>query len=720
MSKQPVIRIHPAIGFARVGNSGDFYLAPETPAGMPQDGSALTGGLPIKPGTEDTPISDADLRDSQGALKRQAQRFRLYHYLEPDKTDQYPYSGSVSEITIGSKVGNKTVVDIVWTVHLANKKANCWQLVEDVKPGFISSLAPYDKNYDNGKLPPMRNPDFAGTDDPSDRQRLSALVIDAGPRTVRGAKSVRVPFDASSTPSAYIEGEGVQKLPDYPTSYPQDHFKKLNSPSGTPVSHLGAMQTDQRGRLLVIGGQGTASGWYADENRDQSADDKPLPLGADVNNDGWFDDTADGPVNATLFFDDGTTQSLANTAWAVSTDPAYAPQIRNIVTLWDEAYDTWLHNFGLDKNLYQGEADPKDDSGYNKDYKPSFAEDIFPMFRSAHLQMFTTGLNDVGLGAHARLDNLSAQDDPKKYLNIKSFIRNPYPDQDEFQESAPKMPLSLGDTGAAFLTLSKTQYFFLNQWYDKHYTDKPTTELTAGERLDRDALSNCLGGRFSPGIDMTFIIRDPVLYDGDWHQPHNGPFRLNKAKLDYRKANPKEPFLSVGYTPERSGTRVEPGDICKFMAIPWHTDYNSCATHLPSPNPGGPIKRRDQVSDGRNTTLFWSWPAQRPVSVYTYEDLKANDGTLPEQRYSVRGDGTRGEPGTDGAPFAAENVGRFQVREDIVKHWQDIGTVLQGPAIEGYTFDQNYYLEAASRMSRVSDRVEPWPNQVTDKTHPVD
>ena len=30
----PVQRIHPAIGFARVGTSDEYYLAPETSAGL--------------------------------------------------------------------------------------------------------------------------------------------------------------------------------------------------------------------------------------------------------------------------------------------------------------------------------------------------------------------------------------------------------------------------------------------------------------------------------------------------------------------------------------------------------------------------------------------------------------------------------------------------------------------------------------------------------------
>ena len=55
----------------------------------------------------------------------------------------------------------------------------------------------------------------------------------------------------------------------------------------------------------------------------------------------------------------------------------------------------------------------------------------------------------------------------------------------------------------------------------------------------------------------------------------------------------------------RAGTGVnlvEPGDMTKFMSVPWHTDYNSCATHPTSP------------TIPHNTTLYWSWPAQRPCS----------------------------------------------------------------------------------------------------------
>ena len=126
-----VLRVHPAIGIARVGNSDEYYLAPETVAGLPVDGSeSVTGGLPIKAGTESETIMAAGLRDKYGRMTRQAARFRVFTYaVGAGRT--YP-SGVGDEVRIGSVVGGKTVTDVVWTVHLANKKANSYVLNDDL------------------------------------------------------------------------------------------------------------------------------------------------------------------------------------------------------------------------------------------------------------------------------------------------------------------------------------------------------------------------------------------------------------------------------------------------------------------------------------------------------------------------------------------------------------------------------------------------------------
>src|SRR5271157_2575004 len=74
-------KIHPSIGIARLGNSDtEFYIAPETPAGLPQacDG---TGNQLYQPDGVG-PIHVTQFKDAQGRIKRQAARFQVFVYDE--------------------------------------------------------------------------------------------------------------------------------------------------------------------------------------------------------------------------------------------------------------------------------------------------------------------------------------------------------------------------------------------------------------------------------------------------------------------------------------------------------------------------------------------------------------------------------------------------------------------------------------------------------------
>ncbi len=651
-----IFRIHPSIGFARVGDSDDYLLAPETIAGLPQPGQATTGGLPIRPGTEGETITSADLRDQAGALKRQAARFRIY--ADPDGEGTYPHGGG-EELRIGSEIGGKVVADIIWQVHLANKKANTYLLE-------FNGQSPLIDNYAHGKTPPLRNPQEG--DDPNNAARIRRMTIDAGPRVVRGERAAPVHFD-KVTPPSYLGADGaVTALDTYPKSFPDDTFHRLYTPRGA-IDTLGHIETDDRGRLIVVGGFGRAVSWT-------QPDGAPYPLAHDVDNDGWFDDTADGPVSARIVFDDGSHVDAVG-AWVIATDPAYAPQTLNVVSLWDDIYDTFVRKLRLRPELF--------DRRFDKDYVAGFSDDIQPIFIAASLQQWNTNLPNGAIAAHQAVGRISAADDPDETIMAGlAYMRDPNV-EGEGEVGVPLMPLSLGDSGQPFLSVSKTQYFLLQQWDAGKFDKGPSKPLGPGEALDRASLQNCLGGRFSPGIDMTFVCRQPDLWVADWRGP-SGPFRIGAKRLDYAKAQASQPLLTGGYVPMHSAPgQVEPGDVTKFMALPWHTDYNSCATHTTSPNPT------------RSSTLFWSWPAQRPVAVYRAADVV--DGKLGGQRYSVRGAGT-----TSPDPAAQ---GRYQERIDFVRHWPRIGVIVQGTAIEGGDYDPAYYLEVESRLD--VPEVEPWP-----------
>src|SRR5215216_6611503 len=100
-SSKPIVRcaIHPAIGVARVGNApaDEYYLAPELPGQAADPGP---GGY----------------KNAKGEVRKEAARFRIYGYDEDGNV--------VREITADADDGdNAGGAEIVWEVHLANRKA---------------------------------------------------------------------------------------------------------------------------------------------------------------------------------------------------------------------------------------------------------------------------------------------------------------------------------------------------------------------------------------------------------------------------------------------------------------------------------------------------------------------------------------------------------------------------------------------------------------------
>jgi hypothetical protein len=110
-------KIHPGIGIARLGNSDtQFYLAPETPAGLPMEcdgnGNQRFGPDGI------APVLVTTFRDAHGRIKRQAARFQVFVYDEASPKGR--------PLKIGDKVeggGNHgTLTDIRWQVYSPTRR----------------------------------------------------------------------------------------------------------------------------------------------------------------------------------------------------------------------------------------------------------------------------------------------------------------------------------------------------------------------------------------------------------------------------------------------------------------------------------------------------------------------------------------------------------------------------------------------------------------------
>lgn len=590
-------KIYPPIGVARVGNAPEkFYIGPE-----------VYRGLPTNP--DGSPFTEADFRDEQLRLCRQAALFHIYRDGE----------NGPEEVTLATP----GVKSITWTAHIANKKASWY------------TFATNEGQFGYAPNHPLRN---AQADD-----RLK-LIIDAGPRQISGACAAPAPFDEATVPPDYVGA-------NFPPSvlYPTEEF----------ITYLGELQTDGEGRLLVLGGYGISGS--ADPN---------ATIQQYANNDGWWDDTADGPVAAVVELDTGETITV-DAGWVIVAPPSYAPQIANLVTLWDTIFDTAVRNSGYAPEIFANSVWNLGPDGY----RPNFTTEIQPLLERATLYPWVAAIPpkphsfDMGrLGAVPE----PGQPDENQGLRqwILSFLRAPNEENDIISaRGATMMPYLAGDNclipdtlTSKYLRLTDTQYFFLSQWANGWFVNEPDA-TPAPLALTRGVLENCVGGAFSPGIEMTWISRNSAIYHTD------DPFRINANLV------PQGP-LGLGFQPQA----MEPGDICRYMAVPWQADFNECSS---------------QPLDGR---VIWWWPAQRPEFIY-----------LPPP---VQPEALRGLPTPDermkkqqvpwiGTGFDQKRADFIQFAEDIemVKYWHGLGFVMEK---EVYFDGQNetWFVEVARALPR--------------------
>ncbi|MGD8174890.1 LodA/GoxA family CTQ-dependent oxidase [Marinimicrobium sp. ARAG 43.8] len=157
---------------------------------------------------------------------------------------------------MGDRLDGKVIKDIIWQVHLANKKANNYRITS--ANGEEEGVAA----YENNQTPPLRNPDIPGGADATNR--LRELIIDAGPRALSVAAGQYGPVEfTASTPASYVSDSGrIETVSDYPFSFPDDHFTMYN-PRGA-IDSLGEMRIEKgTGRLLIIGGYGKSQRHYS-------------------------------------------------------------------------------------------------------------------------------------------------------------------------------------------------------------------------------------------------------------------------------------------------------------------------------------------------------------------------------------------------------------------------------------------------------------------------
>ncbi|MCM2386728.1 LodA/GoxA family CTQ-dependent oxidase [Streptomyces albipurpureus] len=529
MAEIAYVKIHPAIGIARVGNSSSkFFYGPESP--------------------DEPPKAPGFSKDGSATVKRQAARFRVYSY------DQ---NGNVlGEVKHGSDSATVT-----WTARLANKKASWYKfsLALDIPDAQSLPEAQFAR----------RNAGITAR---------SKLKNTPPPQSVSGLNQSGKTFDTGT-----INGIAV---------------------------YLGELRTDEAGRLVVLGGKGHCASFTSPKTA----------LTTFGNNEGWYDDISDGPVTAKVKIGDKTFE--AKPAWVVVAPPNYAPDVKGIVTLYDLLYDLFVRKGDLPFPT-----------------RVTFDEHIKPLLlRLTGHQWVNEGFA-AEFGWRAPNDFSSPQvlatlgSSKRQYRGLRQrvyyYMRNyqrdgmsplPWPWlYGDAMASRPKSPLQHG-------VLTQTQEKMLELWVDGKFDDTrlstPQPELSEAPLalqpglLDRAALEYCLADAFHPGCEVTWPIRHRTLYQE--------PFRI-LHRTDVNDQD-RDPFLTPAKALAMDGPLYAqgPGDLTRWMGIPWQTDTASCRSGY---------ELVANIGPRYSPYLPSFWPARVPNQVLKEEDFNiVNDTTATDDQ----------------------------------------------------------------------------------------
>lgn len=488
-------KIHPGIGVARVGNSTEadgYFVGPEV----------------LTPPT----TAAEDIRDSSGALKRQAARFRIYGYNAAGEV--------VRELT-------REDADIRWCVHVANKKADWYQF-----------LAPFDMPESETLVSKRRNAHIA-------YPNRSRLIIDPGPRTIDGSER--------SGPEFRFDGGAYE---------------------GTAVS-LGELRTDEEGRLLVLGGHGraespkntpvfdpedfdtfnNADGWFDDIS------DGPVEAEVTLNGQALPVDSAwvvVAPPNyapdiigwRTLY--DLLSDAYIECGWLEP--PETLSFTQDVLPILQRLSNLQWVNQGFAALFGKGAPlDFKNPTLLQKlSYRPRDPSQPDP-FRE---------LRRVILNAFRPPNNTA--DEPRSWPWLYGDAYGSFPD-------SARNNLALSEVRAA--TLRRwADGDFVNDWNETQRSPCSLDDIDVAAQpamLDQAALHFCLADAFHPGCELTWPMRHVTMYREPFRIRTRAPGEVEpdwgETLTPTRVLQPGGPLYAQG-----------PGDLTRWMALPWQGDTANC------------------------------------------------------------------------------------------------------------------------------------------------
>jgi len=508
------LKIYPAIGVARVGDSNDFFIGSENP-GIPANWDPAA--RKFKP-----------FKDQGKKVLRQAARFRIFDF----DNDGNP----TREITLADGFG------IEWRVHVANRKASFFSF-----DGQSGARTPSKAPYEDRLAKPADAVEKArkGRGQPEIKNRRNAGIADR--------RNLEVdPGEIS------ISAPGAKDLRDTVTQ--------------APINLLGQIQMQPDGRLLFLGGFGRAGkapnaapieeyanndGWFDDMCDGVIRAVVTFPDGhTEAAQSAWV---VVGPPDFAPGI--GNVVSLYETIWDLAVRTPLKCQPGN---------DPALQDLFAQQKAWQSQS-----NDFSADYTPSFTEHIYPVLsralaafdvhvstrRTYHATMFDWGRlstkseNAIRRSLFNRIRNPNS--DTTDRYNMPRGLGDDFTSLDNFEDNPTANP---PPSNRAFLSLTKVQYALLKAWSegrfkedwtlgeDVKYMPIPDPGPISPHSLNIAALENCVGGPFFPGIEVSWLIRETDIYAS--------AFRL------------KEPNFPFG-----PALTFQPGFFSQQMALPWQADF---------------------------------------------------------------------------------------------------------------------------------------------------
>ena len=205
-------------------------------------------------------------------MRRQGARFRIFEY---DRNDSTGRLSLVREITAAEATIN-------WSVKLASRKA--------AGPMMMTNAA--------------------------DPMGEGVNVVTPGTTNRNNPPSGFTRADLVATVSLSATGKNAKPTPG-------------GEPKGKILGrdlYIGEVRTDANGCLIVLAGMGEAKSWA----------NPAVELSSFLNNATWYDDIADGPVDATVQVGSQAPEPAIG-AWVIAAPPDFAPDNAPVTSLYDIA-----------------------------------------------------------------------------------------------------------------------------------------------------------------------------------------------------------------------------------------------------------------------------------------------------------------------------------------------------------------------------------------------